>query len=75
MKNKRRVIDMNPFFGLTYIEGDVRKFSDLTIAERIRVEDYFKKFEGQKFHRDKSIELAQMALDNVPIPEGWCPNK
>jgi hypothetical protein len=72
----KKVIDMNPFFGLTYEDenGLIYKSGDgLTEEESKRIDEYFSKFFNNAFSYDKSKELAQMALDNIPIPEGWRP--
>lgn len=74
---KKIVIDICPFIGLKWrYEDDEEEHSKgegLTMAENNRLDNYFAKFYGQSFKRDKSIELAQMALDNVPVPENFNP--
>jgi hypothetical protein len=71
----KTVLDMCPFVGLKYKENGVEhcKGNGLTEAENQRLDSYFAKFYGQRFHREQAIELAQMALDDVPIPQGWTP--
>ena len=72
----KKVIDMCPFIGLTWEdeEGNPHhKGQGLTQSENQRLDTYFAKFVGKPFGRDKSIELAQLALDNQPIPKGWQP--
>ena len=72
----KTVIDMCPFVGLRWEDEDGKFHSGgtgLTFRESERLDRYFSKFYGQGFSREKSIELAQMALDDKPIPEGWKP--
>ena len=67
---------MCPFVGLSYEDADgieYHKGEGLTKDENKRLDAYFAKYYGQAFSRDRSIELAQMALDNTMIPKGWQP--
>jgi len=69
------VLDMCPFMGLTYKENGIEHFkgSGLTVEENERLDSYFARYYGRRFRRDRAIELAQMALDDKPIPKGWRP--
>jgi len=73
----KTVIDMCPFMGITtWHDNDAKAHysgEGLSLGELNRLDEYFARFEGQAFAREKSIKLAQMALDNVPIPDGWTP--
>lgn len=72
----KRVIDMCPFMGLAWAddEGKEHKRGEgLTPIEKERLDGYFSHYTHTAFNRDKAIELAQMALDDVPIPKGWMP--
>ena len=71
----KKVIDMCPFMGLKYEEDgiEIPRGIGLSGAENERLDSYFAKFYGQSFNRERAIELAQMALDNIPIPEDWSP--
>lgn len=73
----KKVLDICPFMGLRWIdENEVEHFKGegLTSKENERLDNYFAKFYKQRFSRDKAIELAQLALDNIPIPKDWRPN-
>jgi len=71
----KTVIDVCPFVGIAWMEnGKVwSSGKGLTKDELKRLDDYFARFTGQAFVREKAIKLAQMALHNVPIPDGWIP--
>jgi hypothetical protein len=72
----KKVIDMCPFMGLTYIDEqglEHHRGEGLSPEENTRLDTYFAKFHGLPFKGNQAIELAQMALDNVPIPDGWGP--
>ena len=71
----KKVLDMCPFFGLRYEEnGEIFKGGyGLSDDEEKRLEKYFGKYNHKPFSREKGMELAQMALDNTPIPQGWEP--
>jgi len=72
---RKIVIDMCPFMGLSFrYEGEEEihiKGNGLNFFEEKRLDEYFNKFYGKSFDRDRAIELAQLALDNKPIPKGW----
>ena len=70
----KKVVDMCPFMGLTWEDEESNlhyKGQSLTHSEKQRLDIYFAKFVGKPFDRAKSKELAQLALDNQPIPKGW----
>jgi len=72
----KKVIRMCPFMGLDWEdeEGKCHKGGEgLTDAEGERIDEYFGKFYGKPFDKDRAIKLAQMALDNEPVPNGWKP--
>ncbi len=72
----KTVIDMCPFVGLRWEDehGKIHHGGEgLTFIEREILDRYFANFYGQRFSRDKSIELAQMALDGKPIPDDYKP--
>lgn len=73
----KRVIDICPFVGLTWEDENNQEHKGgegITPTENIRLDGYFGRYFGTPFKRDKAIELAQMALDNIPIPKGWKSN-
>lgn len=72
----KKVIDMNPFFGLTYKdEQEVihHEGQGLTIDESERLQAYFDKYSGIGFKHEKSIQLAELAINNLPIPDNFDP--
>ncbi len=67
----KKVIDMCPFMGLTWEDESGNKFykgEGLSTEEGDRLDNYFKPYFGKAFIRSKAIQLAQMALNNEPIP-------
>jgi len=53
-------------------EGKIHPQIDLPMEVQTRIKEYFDYF---SWDDNKARELAQMALDDVPIPEGWLPFK
>ena len=72
----KKVIDMCPFMGITWEDEKGNKYykgDGLTVSEMQRLNGYFARYHGQPFDREKSIELAHMAVNNLKVPLGWRP--
>jgi hypothetical protein len=74
----KRVADMCPFMGLSY-EDENRiihtKGEGLSDEENCRLDKYFGRYVNKSFLRPNSIRLAQLALDNLPVPEDFDPHE
>ena len=72
----KKVVRMCPFMGLDWEDenGELHQGGEgLLEEEKDRLGKYFGKFNHMPFSNDRAVELAQMALDDVDLPEDWKP--